>query len=103
MLHTLPSLDAYRASAALGVNQTRLDLIHLLVNNPQCSTNDLMMALDLTRNGVLTHLKALESMQLVSEKRETHPRGSGPITYWLADIPEFEYLMGELSRFLSVS
>lgn len=73
---------AYRA---LGATSTRVEILRLVLSSREVSTADVMNALGLSRNGVTRHLRELNADGLLCERHATHPRGSGPITYWSAD------------------
>lgn len=91
---------AHRAYTMLGATQSRLETLRLILAYPEVSTSDIARALDLTRNGVQPHLDALTRAGVVRERHTTHPRGSGPITYWSGDADEvhivFESLLSHL-------
>jgi DNA-binding transcriptional ArsR family regulator len=94
------SIAAERACRVIGATPTRLEVLRMIVAFEDISTAELIEALDLTRNGVLRHLKVLKSEGLISATRTTHPRGAGPITYWRADVDELGDVLESLSHHL---
>jgi predicted ArsR family transcriptional regulator len=79
---------AARSYRTLGASPVRIEILRLLLAAGELSAADLMAELGLTRNGVRRHLHALRQDGLLTERHTTHPRGSGPITYWGADPDE---------------
>jgi DNA-binding transcriptional ArsR family regulator len=73
------------AGRALGIPDTRLAVIQLASCSDEVTAGELMRELRMTRNGVGRHLEALTRDGLLIERRATHPRGSGWITYWSLD------------------
>lgn len=41
----------------------------------------------------MQHLRILSEVGLITKRKSTHPRGSGPITYWRADRNEVEVVL----------
>jgi hypothetical protein len=81
--------DADRAAVAfraLDVGTVRIEVLRQIVASREVSTADLMGELGFTRNGLTPHPRALASAGLIAERHATHPRGSGPITYWRANV-----------------
>jgi predicted ArsR family transcriptional regulator len=78
----------------------RSEILRFVTSADEVSVLEVMAELSLTRNGVVTHLRALEAEALGSSRRGTHPRGSGAITYWRADIAEIEDMCDDLTRHL---
>ncbi|CAN5248687.1 hypothetical protein BH09ACT6_BH09ACT6_26860 [soil metagenome] len=87
-----------RAQAVFGVSSVRLDIITALLAGGEVSDAALMDRFGLTRNGIRRHLKALEAQGIITGRHATHPRGSGPITYWRADAEELLLLIDDLRR-----
>lgn len=54
----------------------------------------------LTGNGALLHLKCMMAEMILFERRCTHPRGSGPVTYWSVNRSEVESLIESLVDYL---
>jgi DNA-binding transcriptional ArsR family regulator len=79
---------AERVNRVLGVRATRVEILRLIVASSEASAAELMSETGLTRNGVIGHLRILTEEGLLIERHATHPRGSGPITYWRADVDE---------------
>ncbi|GGF21487.1 ArsR/SmtB family transcription factor [Subtercola lobariae] len=88
---------AARAYRALGATSTRVEILRLVLASGEVSAAELMAALALTRNGVHHHLRALTDDGLLLERHTTHPRGSGPITYWRADPDEVLTMLEDLT------
>jgi predicted ArsR family transcriptional regulator len=74
--------------AVFSMSPVRIEIIRILVSHGEASIADLAAQLKLSRNGVKSHLSQLESEGVAARRQATHPRGSGPITYWRADIDE---------------
>lgn len=83
---------ACKAYDALGV-RLRDELLRFLVSQPEVSTARIMSEFGISRSGAVKHLRILSESGLVTKRRSTHPRGSGPITYWQADPAEVVVLM----------
>ncbi|RFA12397.1 hypothetical protein B7R22_16535 [Subtercola boreus] len=96
----LPGMLPSRILAALGITETRLEILRILLSRPETTTAQLIRATGLSMNGVRAHLQALIGCGLVEGRRATHPRGSGPITYWRAAADDIEDLMDQLCRYL---
>jgi predicted ArsR family transcriptional regulator len=78
-------LEATRVYDALGIAPLRIEILRLLLSRREASAADVMNEFGLTRNGALTHLKRLSADGILVSRSSTHPRGSGPITYWSVD------------------
>lgn len=74
-------------------------MLRAVIASTEATTAKLMELSGLTRSGVLGHLRIPARDGLVKGRRTTHPRGSGPITYWHAVSEEIEDLMSNLSAF----
>jgi predicted ArsR family transcriptional regulator len=97
-------LSAARAYGALAMLPLRVEILRLTLSRAEVSTAEVMSELGLTRNGALHHLRQLCTSGILSEQRCTHPRGSGPITYWTADRDELIALIESLlAHLLSVA
>ena len=95
---------AWTAYLALGIPHTRVEILRYLLSREQASVSQVMAEFGLARNGVLGHLRVMQKGGLVSVSRKTHPRGSGPISYWKADTDAVsELLEGLRWHILSVS
>ncbi|TIH33898.1 ArsR family transcriptional regulator [Subtercola vilae] len=81
----LDATDAELAVAGLGVSAARLEILRFILSKREVSVTAIMVEVGMTRNGVRRHLEALQHSGLISERRTTHPRGSGPITYFSAN------------------
>lgn len=88
---------AERACRIIGATPTRLEVLRMIVAFDDVSTSEIVDSLELTRNGVLRHLKVLEAEGLIVRTRTTHPRGAGPITYWRADVDQLDDVFESLS------
>ncbi|WP_431030927.1 ArsR/SmtB family transcription factor [Plantibacter sp. RU18] len=74
------------ARLVLGVRPARLALLRIVIANGEVTAQELMDALGMTRNGVGLHLKVLTDAGLLTERHATHPRGTGGIHYWSANV-----------------
>jgi len=90
--------SAARAYDAFGMAPLRMEILRFALSRREISTADVMHEFGLTRNGALQHLKQLAGELLITSRRCTHPRGSGPVTYWSADRDEFDSLVESLLR-----
>lgn len=79
---------AQRAYRIIGLPSARLEILRFVLAFDEVSTAEIMQTLNMTRNGVLRHLEVLSSEGLIVNRRATHPRGAGPITYWRGDADE---------------
>lgn len=78
-----PPVDLEQQIAALfGASPVRIAIVRVLLEHDEVTVTDLMDALSVTRNGVNWHLRQLDEAGLLIERRATHPRGAGAITYW---------------------
>ncbi|UFS58121.1 ArsR/SmtB family transcription factor [Subtercola endophyticus] len=91
---------ADRACAALGITPTRIEILRVVLASGDVSASELALNLGLSRNGVLHHLRALTEGGLLRARHCTHPRGSGPITYWRADEQEVRSVLHDVDRHL---
>lgn len=89
-------IAAQRAYRGLGITSLRVELLRFVLSRPRVCTADAMQEFGITRNCAHHHLHALNSQGLLSALHTTHPRGSGPITYWSADEAEVEELFTTL-------
>jgi len=96
-------LAAARISRVFGANVLRLEITRYLVTRDETSTADVMREFGLSRNGALAHLRELDAEGIVVAVRHTHPRGSGPITYWRVDPDEVELALRTLVEHVSGS
>jgi predicted ArsR family transcriptional regulator len=87
---------AARAYDAFGILPLRIEIVRFALSRPEFSAADVMAEFGLTRNGALQHLRKLTDEGLLFERRCTHPRGSGPITYWRADADGVHDLLAAL-------
>ena len=86
---------------ALGIKPVRLEILRLILGRGETSAAQVMTEFNISRNGALLHLRSLTDAALLHERHDTHPRGSGPITYWRADADNasvmldtvFDYVM----------
>ena len=81
-------IAAHRDYRGLGIAALRIEILRFVVSRPQVCTADVMREFHITRNGARHHLHALSDEELIVARHTTHPRGSGPITYWSADRAE---------------
>ena len=88
--------SAARAYGALAILPLRVEILRFVLSRSEVSVADVMAEFGVTRNGALQHLKGLGDEGLLLARRCTHPRGSGPITYWRAYPDEVEALMQRL-------
>ncbi|WP_161580309.1 MULTISPECIES: ArsR/SmtB family transcription factor [Subtercola] len=88
------------AYSGLGVSFSRLEILRIVLARTEVSSSTVMAEMGMTRNGVTRHLEALRNAGLISERRTTHPRGSGPITYWRADRGDVWDAVDELGQYL---
>ena len=88
-----------KAAKALGLSPTRIEVLKLVLAH-ETSTAEVMEQLGLSRNGALQNLRSLENAGIVTERRVTHPRGSGPITYWAGKTSDVEGLIDDIFAFL---
>jgi hypothetical protein len=93
--------EAFAAQAfeTLGISPMRLEILRLAMSRPELSTADVMYEFDITRSCARQHLLGLTDGQLLLARRTTHPRGSGPITYWHADHGEIAQLLDQLTNY----
>ncbi len=91
-------LLAARAYSVFAMVPLRAEILRFALSRPEVSTAEVMAELELTRNGALQHLKRLKEGGLLNARRSTHPRGSGPITYWKADRAEITTLFESFLR-----
>lgn len=89
-----------RILAALGITESRLEILRILLSRHETTTAQLIRSTGLSMNGVRAHLRALVRCGLVEGRHATHPRGAGPITYWRAAADDTEDLMDQLCRYL---
>lgn len=90
--------DAGRdARLVLGVRPARLALLRIVIANGEVTAQELMDALDMTRNGVGLHLKVLTDAGLLIRRQATHPRGTGGIYYWSANVEAIRETLDTLS------
>ena len=85
-------IAAHRAYRGLGIASLRVEILRFIVSRSQVCTADVMREFGITRNGARLHLHGLSEQDLIVPRHATHPRGSGPITYWEADRDEVEDL-----------
>lgn len=86
---------------ALGASPNRIEVLRLVLGAAEVTTADLMAELNLSRGGVLKHLDALADLGLVTARHTTHPRGSGPITYWRADEERVRDFLAAFSVYIT--
>jgi predicted ArsR family transcriptional regulator len=79
---------AQRAYRVTGSPPARLEVLRFVLAYPETTTAEVMVALNMSRNGVLRHLKVLADEGMLEMRHATHPRGAGPITYWRANVDE---------------
>lgn len=91
---------ASRAYVAFAISPLRVELIRYLLVRDEVSVGELMREFCVTRNGIVSHLRALTVQGLAHERRATHPRGSGPITYWSIDRFNVDELLATLTAHL---
>ncbi|GGF33821.1 hypothetical protein GCM10011399_28740 [Subtercola lobariae] len=77
--------DTGRAFTALGVSNARVEILRAISRRGESPTSALMEDVGLSRNGLSRHLEVLRQSGFLSDRHATHPRGSGPITYWSLD------------------
>ncbi|WP_425562260.1 FaeA/PapI family transcriptional regulator [Leifsonia kafniensis] len=94
------SESSARIFRALSISPTRVEILRQIIDQQEVSTADIMSKFGLTRNGARSHLVSLSTEGLITYRRSTHPRGSGPITYWRPDVDEVALLLDELSLYL---
>ncbi|RFA10840.1 hypothetical protein B7R54_17730 [Subtercola boreus] len=97
---TIPGVLPVQILAALGITQSRLEILRILLSQRETTTAELIGETGLSMNGVRQHLQALVGCGLVEGRRATHPRGAGPITYWRAAADHIEDQMDQLCRYL---
>ncbi|GAA0991148.1 hypothetical protein GCM10009563_03220 [Subtercola frigoramans] len=93
-------LDPERAYLALGASALRVEILTFVLTNASSSTAEIMTQFAITRNGALDHLRLLQRNGLVSAERRTHPRGSGPITYWSAEEGDVAVVLYDLIDYI---
>ncbi|RFA18837.1 ArsR/SmtB family transcription factor [Subtercola boreus] len=86
---------------ALGIKPVRLEILRLILARGETSAAHLMAEFGLSRNGVLCHLRSLTAAGLLHERHDTHPRGSGPITYWSADAENASIMLDTLLDYMT--
>ncbi|GGF30806.1 ArsR/SmtB family transcription factor [Subtercola lobariae] len=96
LLHESDELVIARSYQALGIKSVRVEILRYILSNGETCASDLMREFGLSRNGVLAHLRALTTAGLLHERHDTHPRGSGPITYWRADLEDASVVLDTL-------
>lgn len=69
----------------VGASPHRVAVLRVVAAHTEVTALDVMDALGLTRNGVGRHLAALTAAGFLTERRATHPRGSGDVIYWRVD------------------
>jgi predicted ArsR family transcriptional regulator len=84
----------------LGAQFSRVEILRSLLASRETSTAEMMAATGLTRGGIRRHLTALSAERVVSERRTTHPRGAGPISYWTVDSEDLISTLDSLIVFL---
>ncbi|WP_172592298.1 winged helix-turn-helix transcriptional regulator [Subtercola boreus] len=86
--------------AVFGISHVRIDILKALISNGEASVADLSDQLGMTRTGLIRHLLLLETQGIAYRRQTTHPRGSGPITYWHADLDEVSILIDSFRTIL---
>lgn len=86
--------SAARVYSALAIPSLPVEILRFVLSRREASTAEVMREFRITRNGARVHLLRLKRHDLLTTRHCTHPRGSGPITYWQADLPEIELLLG---------
>lgn len=89
---------AERACRVLCIAPLRIEILRFVLCRTEVSAATLMKEFGLTRNGALSHIKVLAEEDLLTQRRATHPRGSGPITYWRADRAGVQSVLETLTR-----
>ena len=89
------------ACAAIAATPARLQTLRLVMNSAEVTAKDVMDALELSRTAAGYHLAALVEAGLIHERRATHPRGSGPVIYWAADLSAIHAVRDTLFQHLS--
>ena len=96
LMHESDDLVVARGYQALGIKSVRVEILRFILSHGETCAADLMQEFALSRNGVLAHLRALTAAGLLHERHDTHPRGSGPITYWRADLEDASVVLDTL-------
>ena len=86
----------------VGISSTRLEIIRLLGERVEISDAALMAELGLARNSVRKHLRHLQACGIALPRHTTHPRGSGPITFWRVDSDVLDRVVATLCEHLNV-
>lgn len=87
--------SAARAFDSLAILPMRIEVLRLAMSQTEISTADVMQEFGVVRNCARQHLLELADECLLVARRTTHPRGSGPITYWRADRDQIEGLLDQ--------
>ena len=84
------------ACRVLGATSLRIEILRALIASQQVSTAEVMEEFSLSRGQAMSHLKDLEQSGMLTKQRTTHPRGSGPITYWRPNADGVEDVLDSL-------
>jgi len=86
----------------LGVNPTRLEVLRIVLSQPETITTDVMTFLGLTRNGARKHLLQLQraGLLIVSSTKRGSTRS---LLVWTADPDAVADLVNDLDRYLRSS
>ncbi|MGO2933145.1 ArsR/SmtB family transcription factor [Microbacterium sp.] len=93
-----PDAEGDRLGRALGVTRARIEVLRLALARHEVTAAELMDELGLSRSGLGRHLAILTDEGLLSERRATHPRGSGPVIYWIANADAVRAAIDAFSR-----
>lgn len=93
-----PDAEGDRLGRALGVTRARIEVLRIALARGEVTANELMEELGLSRSGLGRHLAILTDEGLLSERRATHPRGSGPVIYWVANPAAVRAAIDAFSR-----
>jgi predicted ArsR family transcriptional regulator len=91
----------HRVYRAFAVSPTRIEILRFIFFRGDVSTSEIMVEVGLSRNGARVHLHALLAEGLLIKRHDTHPRGSGPITYWKPEVDQISDLLETLTKTLA--
>ena len=94
-----PSLED--ACAVVSGTPARVRTLRVVMDGTDVTAIDVMAATGLSRNAVGHHLTALLKAGVVTQRRATHARGSGPVIYWSADMDAIHAIRDTLSSHLT--
>jgi len=84
------------AAPALGVSTLCVEVLRETVRSEAVSTAEIADALGITQNAAWQQLRRLRAAKLVTQRRDTHPRGAGGISYWRADPTAIAAVLDDL-------